>query len=85
MKLEIDERGGCIAVVDADKRGDRSGLHSDDPHVLWYEMGECPKKTCPTCCQPTMGSWQLKPGARDRAEAEMQRLIEASRKENDNG
>lgn len=75
MKLEIDERNGCIAVIDADKRDGRQGLDGNAPHVLWYESGVWTTKQCDKCGQDCGGEWGLRYGARDRAEAKLAELL----------
>ena len=86
MKLEIDERGGCIAVVDADKRGDDNGLGPDKSFVLWYEAGVWVPRFCDKCGHEHGGQWDLRDGASGRAAAAMLRLSATDgRKEDDNG
>ena len=35
----VDERVGCIAVIDTNKQEPSPGLHADDSHVEWYRGG----------------------------------------------
>ena len=39
MKYEVDERGGCIAVVRTDTAPPSEGLHSSDHHIIKYWLG----------------------------------------------
>lgn len=71
----IDERGGCIAVRDREQTDpDYNGLHSDTPGVVWYESGVYEPQTCSHCGSVTRYEWKLRPGARERAETECNRL-----------
>lgn len=38
-RYQIDERVGCIAVIDTTIQAPSPGLHRDDPHVVWYRRG----------------------------------------------
>ena len=39
MRYEVDQRSGCIAVIDTTIPVPSPGLHSDDPHVVWFSHG----------------------------------------------
>lgn len=75
----IDERGGCIAVRDREQTDpDYNGLHSDTAGVMWFEMGIYTPRKCDHCGSVSHYTWELKDGARDRAEAEAARLNKES-------
>lgn len=71
----IDERTGCIAVIDRERRDpDDNGLDADRSGVLWYEQGIAVVEVCPHCHHQKSSGWKLKPGARARAEAALAKI-----------
>lgn len=57
----VDERCGCIAVIDRTKDyPDRRGLHEDTEGVVQYWHGRfVPGDSCVTCGKPGSGAWQV--------------------------
>ena len=49
-RYEVDERAGCIAVIDTTVAASCAGLHPDDAQVFWFSGGEYEESNpCPTC------------------------------------
>ena len=72
----IDERCGFIAIRDTlHPEYDSRFQGVDEPDIVWFENGENVVKTCKECGNQTRTTrWQLKPGARARAEAKLKEL-----------
>lgn len=63
----IDERIGCIAIIDTqspDYDPERRGVEEGTNGCVWYEHG----------FHTQIGGWELHPGARGRAEMALTRL-----------
>ena len=64
----VDERGGCIAVVDRlMKNPEENGLHEDMDGVVKYWQGHQHKNLCPTCHQVTSTEWRVADETREVA------------------
>ena len=56
----VDERGGCIAVVDRLARNpEDNGLHPESSGIVKYWQGFQQKHLCPTCHQVTHTEWMV--------------------------
>lgn len=73
----IDERVGCIAVIDRqhpDYDPKRQGLEERMGGVVWYEDGIQVVENCPHCGGTQGKGWLLRKGARERAEKQLRIL-----------
>lgn len=67
-RYEVDERGGCIAVIDTTIEPPSQGLHEYSAHVVWFHMGEW------TVYGPMAGGWNVPQDTIDAAHVECARL-----------
>lgn len=70
----VDERSGCIGVIDTTMERTRNGLAKDDPEVVWYRAGHHVPNPCPHCGKDQGGSWSIDPKASEEARALCDRL-----------
>ena len=60
MRYYIDERSGCIAVMDTSRVNPfNNGLHEDSPGVVKYWQGHQVESTCPTCKHTRGAGWEI--------------------------
>lgn len=58
----VDQRGGCIGIIDTTMERTRNGLCADDPETVWFRMGfRVPKPPCKECGHRPEGEWALQP------------------------
>ena len=57
-RFYIEQRVGCIAVVDSSLRDfDEPGLNPDSNGVVWFKMGEQISKVCELCGHHKGSEW----------------------------
>ena len=61
MKYMVDQRAGCIGIIDTSMERTRNGLSRQDPETVWFRFGFRVPKTCPTCGHTHDGEWNLEP------------------------
>lgn len=57
-RYTIDDRTGCVAIIDTTIPHHSNGLHADDDHVVRYwSKPTRPKPCCPTCGRSNGEEW----------------------------
>ena len=77
MRYEIDQRVGCIAVVDTEVKSNSDGLHPDTPGVAKYWHGYQDIITCKECGHIKPSDWKIE----DSDIKEAKELVEKLNKE----
>jgi hypothetical protein len=76
-RFVIEQRYGCIAVVDTTIRNkeEEPGLYAETTGVLWYKVGNFVSKgTCDKCSQAMLPHWELPENLIQAATEEAARL-----------
>jgi hypothetical protein len=61
VKYIVDQRAGCVGIIDTSMERTRNGLSRQDPETVWFRFGFRVPNICPTCNHERGGEWSLDP------------------------